>query len=174
MNHKTTMASIRLVDGYAPGVLASTIALHMAYYARTWGFGGRFEALLGQEGGQFLEDYAPERDLFVRAETAQGEVVGTIAIDGSHQPAGTARLRWFILAEAARGVGLGRRLMQRATAFCRTAGFARVYLTTFVGLDRARHLYEDFGFRLVHEADGDFWGNRRIEQRFEWTSTMPT
>jgi RimJ/RimL family protein N-acetyltransferase len=43
-----------------------------------------------------------------------------------------------------------------------------VVLTTFAGLDAARALYERLGFRLVAEADGETWGTKVREQRFEW------
>jgi hypothetical protein len=46
--------------------------------------------------------------------------------------------------------------------------FGGVYLTTFAGLDPARHLYEDFGFRLTDERRGTTWGPELVEQRFEW------
>ena len=42
----------------------------------------------------------------------------------------------------------------RLTSSSRKAGFQRVYLTTFAGLNAARHLYEHYGFRLCGEEDG--------------------
>ena len=35
------------------------------------------------------------------------------------------------------------------------------------GLDAARRVYERAGFRMVGEAEGDTWGTRVREQRFE-------
>jgi GNAT superfamily N-acetyltransferase len=69
-----------------------------------------------------------------------------------------------------RGRGLGRRLIEAAMGFCRRAGHRSVYLTTFAGLDAARALYEQQGFRLVAEADGETWSTRVREQRFEWST----
>ncbi len=54
-----------------------------------------------------------------------------------------------------------------AIEFCRRTGFKRVYLWTFAGLDRARHLYEKFGFKLSEQHEGNQWGKKVIEQRFE-------
>ena len=48
--------------------------------------------------------------------------------------------------------------------------FRRVYLTTFSGLNAARHLYEKAGFRLCAEMDGhDLTGAALTEQIFELT-----
>ena len=78
-----------------------------------------------------------------------------------------AHLRWFILSDRLRGQGMGKRLLSCATAFADAKRYANTFLWTFAGLDAARHLYEAAGFRLVHEADGQQWGTRVAEQRFE-------
>ena len=46
------------------------------------------------------------------------------------------------------------------------SGGAACYLTTFAGLDAARHLYETAGFVLEGESDADPWGGGVREQRF--------
>lgn len=43
----------------------------------------------------------------------------------------------------------------------------RSWLTTLAGLVAARHLYEAYGYDLVHEADGEAWGTRVREQEFQ-------
>ena len=52
--------------------------------------------------------------------------------------------------------------------FCEEKNFQRVYLSTFAGLDSARHLYEKWGFKLLEEHESDTWGVRVREQKFEW------
>ena len=42
--------------------------------------------------------------------------------------------------------------MAEMMAFIREAGFDRAFLTTFQGLDAARHLYESEGFALISET----------------------
>jgi hypothetical protein len=42
-----------------------------------------------------------------------------------------------------------------------------VYLTTFAGLDPARHLYEKWGFNLIEEEENNSWGVSMKEQMFE-------
>jgi hypothetical protein len=55
--------------------------------------------------------------------------------------------------------------------FCRQRGYASVYLWTFAGLDAARHLYENQGFRFAEEKEDRTWGEPVTEQKFVWRST---
>lgn len=41
-----------------------------------------------------------------------------------------------------------------------------VQLWTFSGLSAARKLYENFGFKLTNEWQGDQWGRTMLEQQF--------
>ena len=94
-----------------------------------------------------------------------GRTLASLAIDGD--PAtGVAHLRWFIVNDALRGSGIGRRLMTEAMRFVDAQRFRETYLWTFKGLDSARHLYESFGFALTSESAGTHWGTEVVEQRF--------
>jgi len=95
-------------------------------------------------------------------------IVGSITIDGSEAALKGAHLRWFILDPEYQGKGIGNQLMGEAMRFCEAKNFQRVSLSTFAGLDSARHLYEKWGFKLVEEYEGDTWGVRVREQVFEW------
>lgn len=155
----------RIVPGWLPGAIGAIAAMHGRFYAREHGFGVYFEAKVAAECAGFCSRFDPARDglwLLVDA----GRILGSIVIDGT-DTAG-AHLRWFIVDDEVRGRGLGRRMLEAAMGFCRRAGHRQVHLTTFAGLDAARALYEQSGLRLVHEADGETWGARVHEQRFEW------
>jgi hypothetical protein len=52
-------------------------------------------------------------------------------------------------------------------------GFAHVWLTTFPGLESARHLYEAHGFVLAEEHTEDHWGGGQGEQTFLRRSNAP-
>ena len=151
-------------DGYRPGDLGRVIWLHGDYYHRHWGFDLSFEAQEARELAEFLERLDPARDLFLAARLA-GELVGAVALDGA-APEG-ARLRWFIMAQAAQGRGLGRELIRRLLDFGRRAGHRRVFLWTFEGLTTARRLYEAAGFTLAQERLVEQWGGTVREQRFD-------
>lgn len=154
------------VSGWAPGALGQVVSLHGRYYARDWGFGSYFEAKVAAGMAEFIPRLDPARDLFLAARRG-GHLLGSITIDGSETEADEAHLRWFITSDAARGAGIGRRLMSDAIDFCDRVGFALVYLDTFQGLDAARHLYETHGFELVSEHPDNTWGAEVTEQRFE-------
>ena len=162
-------ADLTIVDGYRPGAIGRIAALHAEYYSRHWHLGLFFEAKVARDCADFVSRMG-ERDrlsLVVRDPADTGEIVGAIAIDGSEDGNGRiAHLRWFIMADGARGRGLGDTLMQRAVQFCRDVGFDSVYLWTFAGLDAARHLYEKHGFRLAEALQDRQWGVSLPEQRF--------
>ncbi|GAP37998.1 GNAT family N-acetyltransferase [Piscinibacter sakaiensis] len=158
--------------GYVAGCIGRIVELHARYYAAKAGFGLAFEAKVAAELAGFCRAAQPDRDgLWLALD--RDEVLGSIAIDGGHAAPGDAHLRWFILAEAAQGRGLGSRLLDGALEFCRSQGHRRVSLWTFEGLDAARHLYEKHGFRLVRSQLGSQWGTEVREQLFAWGLGLP-
>jgi ribosomal protein S18 acetylase RimI-like enzyme len=158
--------AIKLVP-YTCGALGRTVELHGSYYAANWDMGLYFEAKVATELAEFLSRFNPANDGAWFAQH-NGKIIGSIFIDGSKED--RARLRWFIIDPAYQGYGLGKRLMDAAMGFCREKGFERVYLTTFKGLNAARHLYEKHGFILQSEEDGSHLTGKSslIEQVFEW------
>ena len=52
-----------------------------------------------------------------------------------------------------------------AMEFCRHAGYGRVHLWTFEGLEAARHLYEKAGFRLAAERRVEQWGREVLNEQ---------
>lgn len=157
----------RIVEGWRPGALGFIIGEHGQYYARYWGFGAFFEAKVAAGLAEFTGRMEPSTDRFFFALDDQDQIVGSLALDltDTHQPTGEAHLRWFILAEAARGLGLGEMLMSRAMAHCDAHAHA-CWLTTFAGLDAARALYERHGFVLEREEEAASWGTTVREQLF--------
>lgn len=160
------MTEIRISKSYVPGSLGRVAELHGAYYHDHWRFGFSFEAKVAIELAKFLKRYEEHRDGFWTV-SADGRVEGSITIDGIHAENEGAHLRWFIMSDALRGKGAGNQLISAATNFCRRAGYNKIYLWTFEGLNAARHLYEKAGFRLVEEHRGTRWGREVNEQRFE-------
>ena len=154
------------LSGYRPGALAGIVALHASYYSRHWNFGLPFETKVAAELAEFLARMDAVRDLFLAA-YLDGGLVGSIVIDESGGGPAGAHLRWFIVGDRARGIGVGRTLIERALAHCDAQEFKRVWLTTFAGLDAARALYERHGFVPVSEAERDQWSGGVREQRFE-------
>ena len=159
--------------GPRPGCISGITLLHAGYYARTAGFGIPFEARVAHELADFCMAFDAARDGLWLALDNSGTVQASIAIDGSHGADSGAHLRWFIASDAARGSGLGRRLLTNALAFCDSQAYSRVFLWTFEGLAAARHLYEQTGFVLTHQQIGRHWGKEVNEQRFERNRSSP-
>ncbi|MCU7647166.1 GNAT family N-acetyltransferase [Pseudomonas piscis] len=153
-----------IARGYRPGVIGRIAEMHACYYAARAGFGQPFESLVAADMAELMGRlHNPRNEVWV---ALQGErIVGSIAIDGEGE-GDEAILRCFILDEAARGLGLGRRLLAEALAFCDQWNFAATRLWTFKGLDAARALYEEQGFVLVQEQLGEQWGATVTEQCF--------
>ena len=161
--------SLVIQQGYIPGCIGRIAELHAHYYHPLVGFGLPFESRVARELAAFCDDFKVERDgLWLAVDAADSNKVhGSIVIDGSHATETGAHLRWFITSNATRGSGIGGQLLQHAMDFCAAKGCKHVYLNTFAGLDAARHLYEKFGFVLVHQQTGKQWSAEVTEQRFE-------
>jgi len=158
--------TFELHQGYLPTAIGRMVELHARYYSALVGFGLPFEAKVARELAEFCQRYDARRDgLWLLLQ--DGEVEGAIAIDGSKAAEQGAHLRWFITSDKVRGTGAGTALLSAAMAFCQARGYQRTYLWTFDGLPAARHLYEKFGFGLVHQQPGSQWGREVTEQRFE-------
>jgi ribosomal protein S18 acetylase RimI-like enzyme len=114
---------------------------------------------MGSFGRAIAED--PNAGRMWIAEDA-AHMLGSIAV--TDEGDGLARLRWFLVRRAARGQGLGRRLLDEAMAYIRERGFERVDLETFSELTTAARMYLDAGFEVVDAQPRLQWG-REIELR---------
>jgi GNAT superfamily N-acetyltransferase len=150
---------------YRPGALASLCALQCEHYFREWQFGQAYEAVVSGDMSEFLNRFDPSRD-FVQVIIQNGSIEGGIVIDSLDGQ--LVQLHWFIMSDRLKGLGLGSKLIANAMAFVRERNYQRVYLTTFQGLDAARHLYEKAGFVLSSENEAATWGRTVTEQRFDW------
>ncbi|QVQ26447.1 bifunctional helix-turn-helix transcriptional regulator/GNAT family N-acetyltransferase [Achromobacter deleyi] len=150
-------------QGYLPGCIGDVASLHARYYAQASGFGVYFERKVATELSDFAEGLpAAGKNMWLYVDN--GRTLASIVIDGD-LAARQAHLRWFIVDESLRGMGVGRALLARAMAFV-DAQYDETYLWTFKGLDAARHLYEAAGFTLTHASEGRQWGSVVVEQRF--------
>lgn len=161
------MTDVTLATGYRPGAIGAIAALHGRHYAGSHGFDQVFEAKVARELGAFACRYDPAVDRLWLALRGD-EILGSLVIDGG-EAARVAHLRWFILAPAARGLGLGKRLMAEAMAFLRAGPFESAYLWTLADLDAAIHLYEADGWTVAERVRGTQWGKAVDEVRMVWS-----
>ena len=160
---RITTMNLELRHGYVPGALGFVTLLFGQQVGAKFDLGLPFESKVARELSEFLERFDKRLDLFVVA-VLEGEIVGSVTIDGSGEPDGVARLRWFAVSPRAQGQGVGRALMTEAMTFCASSNVNHVYLTTIAGLDAARRLYDAFDFKLYEEQQGDQWGAPVREQ----------
>jgi ribosomal protein S18 acetylase RimI-like enzyme len=63
---------------------------------------------------------------------------------------------------SARGLGIGKRLVDECVRFARQAGYKKIVLWTQSELPAARHVYQEAGFRLVEEKKHRSWGRKDL------------
>jgi GNAT superfamily N-acetyltransferase len=154
-----------VIKGYVPGAIGRIAELHAVYYHKTWRFGQYFEAKVASELSQFLTRLKADQDGFWTA-CIEERVQGSIAIDSVNAASEGAHLRWYIVSPPLHGRGIGRLLLNHAIRFCRELNYSQIYLWTFEGLESARYLYEQNGFRMVFQQEGSQWGTKVNEQKF--------
>ncbi|KAK0656400.1 hypothetical protein B0T16DRAFT_424982 [Cercophora newfieldiana] len=169
---------IKVHAGYFPGLISSSVQMHMDYYHTRIGWGREFEtglsttlaSLVGRLDNPLNQAWCAVETL-PSSNTAQREqkIIGTIFIDGEipSRP-GSARLRAFIVDGSARGLGLGRKLVGVAMAFVKQSGFKECRLTTMRSLGAARKLYEAAGFVEIAEVQKVIWGQEVGELEYVW------
>ena len=132
------------------------------YYANEFGFDESFEALVAEIAAGFVKNFDPRRERCWIAERC-GEGVGSVFVmrdsTGSAGADEVARLRLLYVDAQARGLGIGRRLVDEAIRFARGKGYRRLTLWTNAQLLAARHVYETAGFQLVAEERGEKFGS---------------
>ncbi|HZU38424.1 MAG TPA: GNAT family N-acetyltransferase [Gemmataceae bacterium] len=148
-----------------PGDLGAIVRLHGVVYARECGFDPTFEAYVAGPLAEFVL-HGTDRDRLWIAEW-KDQIVGSVAIIGTSET--EAQLRWFLVDPSARGLGLGRRLLEEASTFCKHSGYRTVFLWTVSALTVAAHLYQSVGFQKVEEKPAQQWGVSVVEEKYMLT-----
>ena len=162
----TAQASATVVlRPHRPGDVGWVISRQAALYAEEYGWDIGFEALLAEIGGAFIRDYQAGRDYCWIAEL-RGERVGAVFLVHTDDPA-VGKLRMLHVEAAARGHGIGRRLVRTCMEAARTVGYGRLVLWTNDILHAARRIYESEGFVLVSEDRHLSFGKDLVGQTWE-------
>lgn len=156
---------LEIQEGYQPGIIAQVTQLHALFYAENYNFGAVFERKVASEMSEFMGRIERPMNTIFSA-YLDGDFLGSVSLDGEDLGSGICHLRWFIVSPNAQGMGIGNRLIDKASEFVDKQGFEETRLWTFKGLDAARRIYEKQGFQLVVENPGSQWGTPVVEQEF--------
>ncbi len=112
----------------------------------------------------FIDQLDPARERCWIAER-DGEIVGSVFL--VRKTDSVAKLRLLYLEPTARGLGLGRRLVDECIAFARDAGYKKITLWTQSSLAAARHIYQATGFALKGTKRHADFGPREVAETWE-------
>lgn len=137
---------------------------HGAVIAHEFGWNMEFEALCAKILSDFITNYQPEyeRSWIVERE---GGILGSLFL--VRQDETTAKLRLLYIEQAARGLGLATKLLEKSFAFARSKHYQRITLFTTSGNVNARRIYEKLGMQLTKEEPLEFAGQPLIGETWE-------
>ena len=148
-----------------PGDAGWLIQRHAELYCEEEGFDQSFEVLVARILADFIEDNDPSCERGWIAEGANGERLGSIFCVRLDET--TAKLRLFLLEPAARGQGLGRRMLTTCLNFARDSGYRRLTLWTHESHRAACALYAASGFQMTDSKPVLSFGQNLVEQSWE-------
>ncbi|RWH17729.1 MAG: GNAT family N-acetyltransferase [Mesorhizobium sp.] len=130
-------------------------------YAQDYGWDETYEALVAEILGEFVKNFVPQWERSWIAER-EGEVVGSVFV--MRKSPKVAKLRLLYVEPSARGLGIGRRLVDECIAFSRAKGYKTLTLWTNDILGSARRLVDAAGFKLAEEERHHSFGKDLVGQ----------
>jgi DNA-binding MarR family transcriptional regulator/GNAT superfamily N-acetyltransferase len=130
-----------------------------ALYEEEWGYNEEFEALTAEIVASFVQHLQPNKERCWIAEK-DGEIVGSVFLVSKSKT--VAKLRLLLVEPAARGQGIGSRLIDECVRFARQAGYKKITLWTQSELLAARRLYKKAGFKLTAKKRHDSFGRKGL------------
>jgi N-acetylglutamate synthase-like GNAT family acetyltransferase len=147
-----------------PGDLGWVVMAHGELYAEEFGWDASFEALVARIVADYAGSHDDSREAAWIAER-DGRRAGCVFCIAADER--TAQLRTLLVDPAARGRGMGARLVDECLRFARHAGYQRMRLWTNDPLTAARRIYLARGFHLVEEEPHAGYGTPLIGQVYE-------
>lgn len=155
-----------VVRTHRVGDIGWAIERHGQLYADEYQFNEEFEALVATLFAQFASKRDPAMERMWVAEVDDARVGCVFVVRNADDPT-AAQLRCLLVDPKARGLGIGKRLVDECIVFATEAGYARMVLWTNDLLVSARRIYQAAGFSLAseerhhsfgHDLVGQVWG----------------
>lgn len=159
-----------ILRGPRAGDLGWVVSRHGALYSREFRWNADFEVLVARIATDFFAQHDPKRERCWIAERdgANGpENIGSVFIVQHPEREGVAKLRLLLVEPSARGIGLGKRLVDECTHFAREAGYHTITLWTNANLLAARGIYTAAGYRLVASEPYLGYGHALVGETWE-------
>lgn len=157
-------ASPVLIRAPRLGEIALVASRQSQVYAEEFGWDSSYEGLAAEIAGQFAQSYDPDREACWIAEW-RGDVAGSIFVVDAGK--GIAQLRLLYVEPGARGLGIGRSLVEQVIRFGRDKGYRKIRLWTQESLAAARRIYAAAGFQLTESKPHRSFGKDLVGEYWE-------
>ena len=144
-----------VLRAHRPGDLGWIASRHGALYSEEYGLNEQMEAYVAEVVARFIRGYDPAREHCWIAEQ-DGIPIGSVMLVRESDAVG--KLRMLIVEPKARGLGVGRALVEECIRFARQAGYSEVVLWTHSILTAARRIYAAVGFEIIETELHDEFG----------------
>jgi len=144
-----------ILRSHRPGDMGWVTQRHGALYSEEYGLNDRMESYVAEVVAKFLREYDPAREYCWIADQ-DGVPVGSVFLVTESDT--VARLRLLLVEPKARGLGVGRRLVEECVRFARQADYREITLWTHSILTAARRIYAAAGFQIVETEEHDEFG----------------
>jgi DNA-binding MarR family transcriptional regulator/GNAT superfamily N-acetyltransferase len=153
-----------LLRSHRIGDIGWVISRQSIAYAEEYGWDIGYEALVAEICAQFIKSYDASREHCWIAEV-DGEPVGSVFLVKASDE--LAKLRLLLVEKKARGLGVGRALVEQCIRSAREKGYKKMTLWTQSVLVAARGIYQSAGFRCVKEEKHHSFGVDLVGETWE-------
>jgi DNA-binding MarR family transcriptional regulator/GNAT superfamily N-acetyltransferase len=153
-----------LLRSHRVGDMGWVISRQASAYAEEYGWDISYETLVAEICAHFIKNYDASREHCWIAE-AGGEPLGSIFLVKASDE--LAKLRLLLVEKKARGLGIGRALVEQCVRSAHEKGYRKITLWTQSILVAARKIYQDAGFVLVASEPHRSFGQSLVGETWE-------